>query len=203
MLWNHEFFAFFSTLYLIFLHGEYRIFLPWNGGGNDRHRKYEMIDIILHEPEIPMNTGNIARTCACTGARLHLIRPLGFDISDKAVKRAGLDYWPYVDLRVYDSLEDFFAAMGDENLWLATTKAPRSYAEADFRFGDVRLMFGKETAGLPEWLRERYRDRCIRIPMTGPVRSLNLANSVAILTYEALRQQGFPDLKTTGLMSER
>ncbi len=159
-----------------------------------------MIDIILHEPEIPMNTGNIARTCACTGARLHLIRPLGFDISDKAVKRAGLDYWQYLDLSVWDSIEDFLAQRGDENLWLATTKAPRSYAEADFRTGGVKLLFGKETAGLPEWLRERYRDRCIRIPMAGPVRSLNLANSVAILCYEALRQQGFPDLKTTGTM---
>ena len=158
-----------------------------------------MIDIILHEPEIPMNTGNIARTCACTGARLHLIRPLGFDISDKAVKRAGLDYWQYVDLTVYDSLEDFFARMGDDNLWLATTKAPRCYADANLR-GDVKLMLGKETAGLPEWLRERYRDRCIRIPMIGPVRSLNLANSAAILCYEALRQQGFPDLKETGSM---
>ena len=158
-----------------------------------------MIDIILHEPEIPMNTGNIARTCACTGARLHLIRPLGFDISDRAVKRAGLDYWQYVDLSVYDDLDDFFAKNGDENLWLATTKAPRAYAQADLT-GDVKLMFGKETAGLPEWLRERYRDRCIRIPMIGPVRSLNLANSVAILCYEALRQQGFPNLKATGSM---
>ena len=161
-----------------------------------------MIDIILHEPEIPMNTGNIARTCACTGARLHLICPLGFDISDRAVKRAGLDYWQYVDISVYDGLDDFFARVGDENLWLATTKAPRCYADADLR-GDVKLMFGKETAGLPEWLREKYRDRCIRIPMAGPVRSLNLANSVAVLCYEALRQQGFPELKTTGLMSER
>jgi tRNA (cytidine/uridine-2'-O-)-methyltransferase len=161
-----------------------------------------MIDIILHEPEIPMNTGNIARTCACTGARLHLIRPLGFDISDRAVKRAGLDYWQYVDVSVYDSLDDFFSRMGDENLWLATTKAPRCYAEADFRTGDVKLMFGKETAGLPEELRERYRDRCLRIPMIGPVRSLNLANSVAIVCYEALRQQGFPNLKSTGSMME-
>ena len=161
-----------------------------------------MIDIVLHEPEIPMNTGNIARTCACTGARLHLIRPLGFDISDKAVKRAGLDYWQFVDISVYENLDDFFARMGDENLWLATTKAPRCDAEADLT-GDVKLMFGKETAGLPEWLREKYRSRCIRIPMAGPVRSLNLANSVAVLCYEALRQQGFPDLKTTGLMSER
>ncbi|MBR1497640.1 MAG: tRNA (cytidine(34)-2'-O)-methyltransferase [Oscillospiraceae bacterium] len=159
-----------------------------------------MIDIILHEPEIPMNTGNIARTCACTGARLHLIRPLGFDISDRAVKRAGLDYWKYVDLTVYDSLEDFFAKTGEDNLWLATTKAPRSYAEADFSAGDVRLMFGKETAGLPEALRERFRSRCIRIPMRGPVRSLNLANSVAILCYEALRQQGFPELASAGSM---
>ena len=161
-----------------------------------------MIDIILHEPEIPMNTGNIARTCACTGARLHLIRPLGFDISDKAVKRAGLDYWQYVDVTVYDGLDEFFALHGDDNLWLATTKAPRCYAEAPLT-GDVKLMFGKETAGLPEWLRETYRDRCIRIPMIGPVRSLNLANSVAILCYEALRQQGFPNLKETGSMYER
>ena len=161
-----------------------------------------MIDIILHEPEIPMNTGNIARTCACTGARLHLIRPLGFDISEKAVRRAGLDYWQYVDLSVYESFDDFLSRRGDENLWLATTKAPRCYALADFR-GDVKLLFGKETAGLPEALREKYRDRCIRIPMIGPVRSLNLANSVAILCYEALRQQGFPNLRGTGSMAEQ
>ncbi len=160
-----------------------------------------MIDIILHEPEIPMNTGNIARTCACTGARLHLIRPLGFDISDRAVKRAGLDYWQYVDLSVYDDWDDFLAGNGDENLFLATTKAPRSYVDVSFP-GDVKLLFGKETAGLPEWLRARYRARCIRIPMIGPVRSLNLANSVAILCYEALRQQGFPHLKSTGNMLE-
>ncbi|MGN1002597.1 MAG: tRNA (cytidine(34)-2'-O)-methyltransferase [Oscillospiraceae bacterium] len=160
-----------------------------------------MIDIILVEPEIPMNTGNIARTCACTGARLHLIRPLGFDISDKAVKRAGLDYWPLVDLSVYDSVEEFFARNGDENLYLATTKAPRDYAQADMT-GDVKLMFGKETAGLPAALREKYRDRCIRIPMREGVRSLNLANSAAILCYEALRQQGFPHLKSTGIMLE-
>jgi tRNA (cytidine/uridine-2'-O-)-methyltransferase len=160
-----------------------------------------LIDIILHEPEIPMNTGNIARTCACTGARLHLIRPLGFDVSDRAVKRAGLDYWKYVDITLYDDLDDFFARNGDANLWLATTKAPRCYADADLT-GDVKLMFGKETAGLPEELRERYRDRCLRIPMIGPVRSLNLANSVAIVCYEALRQQGFPNLKSTGSMME-
>ena len=160
-----------------------------------------MIHLVLVEPEIPQNTGNIARTCACTGARLHLIKPLGFDISEKAVKRAGLDYWQYVDISVYETLDEFFAKNGDENLFLATTKAPRAYAEANLT-GDVKLMFGKETAGLPAVLREKYRDRCIRIPMIGPVRSLNLANSVAILCYEALRQQGFPNLKSTGSMLE-
>ena len=149
-----------------------------------------------------MNTGNIARTCACTGARLHLIRPLGFDISDRAVKRAGLDYWKYLDLTVYDSFEDFLVRCGDEGLWLATTKAPQDYTQADLRGPEVRLLFGKETAGLPEALRERYRDRCLRIPMRGPVRSLNLSNAVAILCYEALRQQRFPNLQTTGSMLE-
>ena len=148
-----------------------------------------MLNIVLVEPEIPHNTGAIARTCAVTGARLHLIKPLGFDISDKAVKRSGLDYWWLVDINVY------------ENLWLATTKAPRSYAEADFTTEDVTIMLGKETAGLPEWLRERYRDRCIRIPMRSEARSLNLSNSAAILAYEALRQQGFPGLNGEGSMS--
>ena len=161
-----------------------------------------MIDIILVEPEIPMNTGNIARTCAATGARLHLIKPLGFDISDRAVKRAGLDYWPLVDISVYENMTEFFEKNGDEGLFLASTKAPRSYAGADLR-GDVKLMFGKETAGLPEELRNRYRDRCVRIPMRAGARSLNLANSVAVLCYEALRQQGFPDLKDTGSMLEK
>ena len=161
-----------------------------------------MIDIVLVEPEIPHNTGAIARTCACTGARLHLVKPLGFDISDKYVKRCGLDYWPLVDLSVYEDLDGFFARHGDANLFLATTKAPRSYSEADLR-GDVTLMFGKETAGLPLWLREKYRERCIRIPMISEARSLNLSNSAAILTYEALRQQGFPGLMGTGEMLAR
>ena len=158
-----------------------------------------MVDIVLVEPEIPHNTGAIARTCAATGARLHLIKPLGFDISDKAVKRCGLDYWYLVDLRVYENLDEFFRQHGDQNLYLATTKAPRAYHQADMS-GDVTLMFGKETAGLPLWLREKYRERCIRIPMVSPARSLNLSNSVAILAYEALRQQGFPGLMETGSM---
>jgi len=160
-----------------------------------------MIDIILLEPEIPQNTGNIARTCAATGARLHLIKPLGFDISDRAVKRAGLDYWHLMELHVYENIDEFFAKNGDDNLWLLTTKAPRSYAEADFS-GDVKLMFGKETAGLPEWLREKYRDRCIRIPMREEARSLNLGNSAAIVCYEALKQQSFPGLLGTGSMAD-
>ena len=158
-----------------------------------------MLNIVLVEPEIPMNTGNIARTCAATRSRLHLVKPLGFDISDKAVKRAGLDYWPMVDLRVYEGLDDFFAQNPNPDLWLATTKAPRDYSQVRFQ-PDCWLMFGKETAGLPEQLRRRYFDRCIRIPMRADARSLNLANSVAILAYEALRQQGFPELSGVGEM---
>lgn len=159
-----------------------------------------MLNIVLVEPEIPMNTGNIARTCAATRSRLHLVKPLGFDISDKAVKRAGLDYWHMVEIHVYENLDDFFAKNPDIDLWLASTKAPRDYSQAAFAPG-CWLMFGKETAGLPLSLRERYYDRCVRIPMRADARSLNLANSVAILTYEALRQQGFPDLTGAGEMA--
>lgn len=160
-----------------------------------------MLDIVLGEPEIPHNTGAVARTCAATGARLHLIKPLGFDISDRAVKRCGLDYWYLVDISVYENIDEYFARHGDRNIYLATTKAPRAYSEADMT-GDVAILFGKETAGLPEALREKYRDRCIRIPMISEARSLNLSNSVAILAYEALRQQGFPGLLGTGSMAK-
>ncbi len=160
-----------------------------------------MLNIVLVEPEIPSNTGNIARTCAATRSRLHLVRPLGFDISDRAVKRAGLDYWHMVDLRVYDSLDQFFELNPLPDLWLATTKAPRDYTRAEYRPG-CWLMFGKETAGLPEWLRMKYYDRCVRIPMRPDARSLNLANSVAVIAYEALRQQGFPDLSGQGSMAD-
>lgn len=160
-----------------------------------------MLDIVLVEPEIPHNTGAVARTCAATGARLHLIKPLGFDISDRAVKRCGLDYWYLVDISVYENIDEYFTRHGDRNIYLATTKAPRAYSEADMT-GDVAILFGKETAGLPEALREKYRDRCIRIPMISEARSLNLSNSVAILAYEALRQQGFPGLLGTGSMAK-
>ena len=163
-----------------------------------------MLHIVLVEPEIPQNCGNIARTCAATGAELHLVKPLGFDISDRAVKRAGLDYWHLVRVSVYESLADLFArrpeAAGD--CWLATTKAPRDYCEAEFHDG-CWLFFGRETAGLPEDFRRAHYDRCIRLPMRAEARSLNLSNSVAILTYEALKQLGFPGLKGTGEMAER
>ena len=156
-----------------------------------------MINIVLVEPEIPMNTGNIARTCAATGSRLHLVRPLGFDISDKAVKRAGLDYWSLLDLHVYDGLDDFFRQHPEPDLWLTTTRADRCYADAAYADG-CWLFFGKETAGLPRELLERYPQRCVRLPMREDARSLNLANTVAAVTYEALRQLDFPGLAKDG-----
>ena len=153
-----------------------------------------MINIVLVEPEIPQNTGNIGRTCADTGSRLHLVRPLGFDISDRAVKRAGLDYWYLLDLQVYDSVWDFLSRNGDKPLWLATTKGARRYTEARFE-EECWLVFGRESKGLPEWFRQMYPDRCLRIPMVGEARSMNLANSVAVMCYEALRQRDFAGLR--------
>lgn len=162
-----------------------------------------MLNIVLVEPEIPQNTGNISRTCAATGARLHLIEPLGFDISDKAVKRAGLDYWHLVDLHVWSSLEELFAAEDPQDVWLATSKGVKSYADPTVQFRDgCWLFFGKETAGLPWDFRERHRDRCIRIPIRAEARCLNLSNSVAVLAFEALKQTGFQGLKETGEMAE-
>lgn len=162
-----------------------------------------MLNIVLVEPEIHPNTGNVARTCAATGARLHLIEPLGFDISDKAIKRAGLDYWHLLDLHVWPGLDALFEAERPEDIWLATTKAPRSYADEGVAFRDgCWLFFGKETRGLPEEFRLRHADRCIRIPIRTEARCLNLSNSVAILCFEALRQMGFPGLKDTGEMAE-
>ena len=162
-----------------------------------------MLNVVLVEPEIPQNCGNIARTCAATGSRLHLVRPLGFDISEKAVRRAGLDYWHLVEVFDYENLADLFRRHPESaaDAWLTTTKAPRSYQEAVFT-PDSWLFFGKETAGLPQAFRERYYDRCLRIPMRPGARSLNLANSVAILTYEALLQQGFPELSGVGEMAQ-
>ena len=158
-----------------------------------------MLNIVLVEPEIPQNCGNIARTCAATGARLHLIRPLGFDISDKAVKRAGLDYWHMVDVQVYENLEDFFGRNEVKQMWLLSTKAPRRYTEASFEDG-CYLLFGKETKGLPEDFLEAHREACVRIPMRSDARSLNLSNAVAITAFEALRQLDFPQLLEVGKM---
>ena len=160
-----------------------------------------MLNIVLVEPEIPMNTGNIARTCAATGARLHLIRPLGFDISDRAVKRAGLDYWHLVDVRDYENLEDFFQKNQVKQMWCLSTKAPRCYTEATFT-DECYLFFGKETKGLPEDFLEAHRDCCVRLPMRPEARSLNLSNSVAITVYEALRQLDYPGLCDFGKMRD-
>jgi len=158
-----------------------------------------MLNIVLVEPEIPQNCGNIARTCAATGCTLHLIRPLGFDISEKAVKRAGLDYWHLVTVKDYENLADFFAKNNVQQMWCLSTKAPRSYTEAKFQDG-CYLFFGKETKGLPEDFLEAHRDACIRLPMRQEARSLNLSNSVAITVYEALRQLDFPGLMDHGKM---
>ena len=162
-----------------------------------------MLNIVLVEPEIPQNCGNIARTCAATGARLHLVEPLGFDVSDKAVKRAGLDYWHLVDVTVYRNLDDLFARRPEaaDDCWLATTKAPRDYTKARFHDG-CWLFFGKETAGLPEDFRRSRRERCIRLPIRAEARSLNLSNSVAVIAFEALRQLDFPGLLKTGEMAQ-
>ena len=159
-----------------------------------------MLNIVLVEPEIPQNCGNIARTCAATGSVLHLVKPLGFDISEKAVKRAGLDYWHLVDVRVYENLEDFFERTGAEDIWLLSTKAPRAYTEASFADG-CWLLFGKETKGLPEELLAKHFERCLRIPIRSEARSLNLSNSVAVVAFEALRQQEFPHLQGQGAMT--
>lgn len=161
-----------------------------------------MLNIVLVEPEIPQNCGNIARTCAATGSRLHLV-PLGFDISERAVRRAGLDYWHLVEVSDYENLEELFRrhpeAAGEA--WLTTTKAPRPYTDARFT-PESWLFFGKETAGLPLDFRERFRDRCIRLPMISQARSLNLSNTVAVCVYEALRQTGFPGLLDVGEMAQ-
>lgn len=156
------------------------------------------LNIVMVEPEIPQNTGNVARTCAATGAHLHLVKPMGFEIDDKKLKRAGLDYWYLLDITYYESLDEFMELHKDDHLYYFTTKAPRSYTEVNFP-DEVYLMFGKETKGLPEsLLKEHYDDRCVRIPMINEARSLNLSNSVAIAAYEYLRQKNFDGLFQEG-----
>ncbi len=155
------------------------------------------IHIVLHEPEIPQNTGNIARTCAATGASLHMIRPLGFTIDDKKLKRAGLDYWDKLDIHYYDGLEDFYAKHPEAVVWYYTTKAPRSHVEVSYP-DEAWLMFGKESKGLPESLLQAHPDTCVRIPMLPNLRSLNLSNAVAVAVYEVLRQGNFAQLEEVG-----
>lgn len=156
-----------------------------------------MFHIVLVEPEIPQNTGNIARTCAVTGAVLHLVEPLGFSLDDKQLKRAGLDYWHLLDVRRYESLDDFFARNPDGRYFYLTTKAQQCYCDAAFQDGDY-LLFGKETRGLPEALLTAHPERCIRIPMREGARSMNLSNSVAVTVFEALRQTAFAGLAQAG-----
>lgn len=160
-----------------------------------------MLNIVLVEPEIPANTGNIARTCAATKSQLHLVKPLGFSIDDKHLKRAGLDYWHLLDVKVYENLDEFFEKNPGGRYHYLTTKAPRSYLETTYEDGDF-LLFGKETKGLPEKMLYRNEERCIRIPMREEARSLNLSNAVAIVTYEALRQLDFEGLVGMGKMAD-
>ncbi len=157
------------------------------------------MNIILLEPEIPANTGNIGRTCVATGTRLHLIEPMGFRINEKQIKRAGLDYWKDLDVTIYDSYNDFLVANNNPKIYMATTKAVKSYTQIRYE-PDCFLMFGKESAGIPEELLLANKENCIRIPMVGDIRSLNLGNSVAIILYEALRQNGFPGMNTMGML---
>lgn len=155
------------------------------------------LNIVLYEPEIPANTGNIGRTCVATGTRLHLIEPLGFRLNDKTVKRAGMDYWEHLDVTRYDDWEDFLERNPKAKIYFATTKAPQVYTDVTFE-KDAYIMFGKESAGIPEEILVKYPKQCIRIPMIGETRSLNLSNSVAIVLYEALRQNEFEQMRLKG-----
>lgn len=158
-----------------------------------------MINIVLLEPEIPANTGNIGRTCVATGTRLHLIEPLGFKLNEKAIRRAGMDYWGDLDVTTYIDYADFLDKnpKAREKMYMATTKAPKVYTDASFE-PDCYIMFGKESAGIPEEILVEHRENCIRIPMIGDIRSLNLGNSVAIVLYEALRQNNFTGMNLEG-----
>ena len=159
------------------------------------------INIVLVEPEIPQNTGNIARTCAATGASLHLVKPLGFEIDDRKLRRAGLDYWDKLDITYYENLDDFFAKNPDADFYCFTTKARHVYSDISYP-KRVFLMFGKETKGLPEELLFANPDRCVRIPMRDTLRSLNLSNSAAIAVYEVFRQRGFEGLRPDGELTK-
>ena len=155
------------------------------------------LNVVLYEPEIPANTGNIGRTCAATNTRLHLIEPLGFRLDEKSLRRAGMDYWKDLDVTTYINYDDFMEKNPDAKIYMATTKAPNVYTEAQYE-PDCFLMFGKESGGIPEEILARHKENSIRIPMMGDTRSLNLGNSVAIVLYEALRQNGFAGMNLEG-----
>lgn len=156
-----------------------------------------MINIVLLEPEIPANTGNIGRTCVAAGARLHLIEPLGFRLDEKSLKRAGMDYWDKLDVMTYIDYNDFLERNPGAKIYMATTKALKLYTEVSYE-QDCYIMFGKESAGIPEEILVNHKEMCIRIPMAGQIRSLNLGNSVAVVLYEALRQNGFSGMEREG-----
>ncbi len=160
-----------------------------------------MLNIVLHEPEIPANTGNIGRTCVAVGARLHLIEPLGFKLNEKNLKRAGMDYWDKLDVTTYINYEDFLEQNSGAKIYMATTKAPKVYTEVRYEPG-CYIMFGKESAGIPEKILVNHKEECVRIPMLGDIRSLNLGNSVAVILYEALRQNGFAGMGLAGQLHE-
>ena len=156
-----------------------------------------MLNIVLHEPEIPANTGNIGRTCVAAGARLHLIEPLGFRLDEKNLRRAGMDYWKDLDVTTYIDYQDFLKRNPGAKIYMATTKAPKVYTDVRYE-PDCYIMFGKESAGIPEEILAAHREACVRIPMMGEIRSLNMGNSVAIVLYEALRQNGFRNMNLEG-----
>ena len=160
-----------------------------------------MLNVVLVEPEIPQNTGNIARTCAATGVKLHIIKPMGFEIDDKKLKRAGLDYWHLLGVQYYEGLFDFFEKNPEARCFFATTKGVNKYSDVNYRDGDY-IFFGKETKGLPEELLYKNEKSCIRIPMINEARSLNLSNAVAIVVYEALRQNSFFELQSKGRLTK-
>lgn len=156
-----------------------------------------MLNIVLYEPEIPANTGNIGRTCVATDTKLHLIEPLGFRLDEKSLKRAGMDYWSNLDVTTYINFEEFLEKNPGANIYMATTKAPKVYTEVNYE-PDAYIMFGKESAGIPEEILVQHKEECIRIPMVGDIRSLNLSNSVSIVLYEALRQNQFRGMNQQG-----
>ena len=159
------------------------------------------LNIVLFEPEIPANTGNIGRTCVATGTRLHLIEPLGFRLNEKSIKRAGMDYWEHLDVTRYINFEDFLEKNSDAKIYMATTKGQHVYTEVNYE-PDCYIMFGKESAGIPEEILVKHPDNCIRIPMLSEIRSLNLSNSVAVVLYEALRQNQFASMQLEGQLTK-